>query len=292
MPEAKNWARQFQVFSYIGILLILMWGIVACGDNNQGNTPTRPIPKVTLVAKDFSFDMPATLPAGLVDITMSNVGVEPHQASLAQLKQGVTQDQVLAALSKSNGSTTTAESLLTYMGGPSIIVANQSQEVILTLSPGQYVAICALRSKDHVSHVAKGMIKFFQVTGLSSDQTSQPVAQGTVILKEYSFVLPGSLKAGPTLLKVTNEGAVPHQIAFIKRAPGKTTQDITDFFEHRSDTIPFERSGGMSTLSTGQSGWIQLDLQPGNYVALCITYDPATKLSHFKMGMISSFTVQ
>ena len=81
------------------VLLLLIGMLAACGTSSQGNpspTPTsRPsIPSVTITAKDFSFDIPATLNAGLVDITMTNAGTNPHQANLARLNQGVTQGQL------------------------------------------------------------------------------------------------------------------------------------------------------------------------------------------------------
>jgi hypothetical protein len=98
--------------------------------------------------------------------------------------------------------------------------------------------------------------------------------------------------AGPILLNVTNEGAEPHQITFLKLAPGKTAQDAINYFDKQVGPAPFERAGGMSTLSTGQSAWVKLDLKPGNYAALCFVPSRTTKLPHFKMGMASSFTVQ
>ena len=87
--------------------------------------------------------------------------------------------------------------LLTLVGGPNIVDGGQSQEVILNLSSGQYVATCFIPSKDHHgSHVTQGMIKFFQVVdSANASQVSQPVADGQVTLKDFSFVLPKPFKA-------------------------------------------------------------------------------------------------
>lgn len=159
--------------------LLLIGMLAACGSSSQGNpspTPTsKPsIPGVTITAKDFSFDIPETLHAGLVDITMTNAGTNPHQANLGRLNQGVTQDQFLATLKKSPDA---ALPLVTLVGGPNTVDPGQSQEVILNLSPGQYVAICFFAGQDNVPHYAKGMIKFFQVVSPSNiDQVSQPTA--------------------------------------------------------------------------------------------------------------------
>src|SRR2546421_614202 len=140
MFREKSRKRQLQVGLLPLVLLILMGSIVACGDNGQGNVTSKPsLPKITIVARDFSFDLPETLPAGLVTITMNNVGTQPHQAILARLNQGVTSDQVLSAAVKSPND---ALPLLTSVGGPGSIDPNQSSEVILNLSPGQYVATC------------------------------------------------------------------------------------------------------------------------------------------------------
>src|SRR6202171_744432 len=108
MFRATTFTTRNCILMQVLVPLLLIGILAACGTSSQGNqspTPTSkpPIPGITIKAKDFSFDIPATLHADLVDITMTNVGSEPHQANVARLNQGVTQDEFLAALKKGLG---------------------------------------------------------------------------------------------------------------------------------------------------------------------------------------------
>jgi hypothetical protein len=135
------------------------------------------------------------------------------------------------------------------------------------------------------------MYKFFDVNSSSTPaQVSDPTAQGEVLLKDLSIELPNQLKAGPALLKVTNQGPQPHELTLLKLAPGKSAQDALAFLEKPAGAPPFADAGGMGALASGMSGWIKLNLTTGNYVALCFVPDPTGK-PHFAMGMISSFSV-
>ena len=97
-----NHARAYRLL--IPVLLAvfpLVSLLTACGGGGTTTTPTpsptsQPLPAITITAKDYSFEMPNSLPAGLVAITLINAGTQPHQATLAQLRPGVTPDHLLA----------------------------------------------------------------------------------------------------------------------------------------------------------------------------------------------------
>ena len=78
----------------------------------------------------------------------------------------------------------------------------------------------------------------------------------------------------------------------VKLAPGKTAQDVIEFYAHPSGPPPFVSIGGMSAISPGLSGWVKFDLATGNYVAFSQVFDKATGKSQFLLGMLTSFTVQ
>jgi hypothetical protein len=285
--------------AWIGILPLLIVAslLVACGTSpstGSSPTPTKPaaaaLPQVTITAKDFSFAMPDTLQAGLVDITLTNQGAQPHQAQLERLNDGVTQAQVLDAFKKGPEAMLP---LLSSYGGANTVDPGQSQEVVLNLTPGQYVMLCFISGADNIPHFAKGMYKFFTVTAPSNaNQASQPQADGQVTLKDFSFVLPTSIHAGPMTLQVTNQGTQPHEMDLLKLLPGKGVQDALAFLQKPAGPPPFADAGGMGALNPGMSGWVKLNLTSGNYVALCFVPDITTGKPHFALGMITTFSVQ
>jgi hypothetical protein len=72
---------------------------------------------------------------------------------------------------------------------------------------------------------------------------------------------------------------------------GKNLQDILSFFRAPSGRPPFEEFGGMATLAAESSGWLKLDLEPGNYAVLSAIPDPHTGVFQLVQGLLAAFTV-
>jgi len=279
------------------MLLIVASLLAACGASTSTSSPSTStsqpaatVPQVTIIAKDFSFAMPDTLQAGLVHITLTNQGTQPHQAQLARLNNGVTQAQVLAAFKKGPEAFLP---LLSSYGGANAVDPGQSQEVILNIAQGQYIMLCFVSGPDHILHVIKGMYKFFTVIGPSNaNQVSQPQDNGQVMLRDFSIVLPASIHVGLMMLHVTNQGSQPHEMDVLKLMPDKTMQDALAFLQQPAGPPPFADAGGMGALNPGMSGWVKLNLASGHYVALCFVPDRTSGKPHFALDMITSFAVQ
>lgn len=285
------------------LVVLSLGAVVACAQNTATNSPTATtvptiaptsqpsIPAITVKAMDFFYDLPQTIPAGLVDITLVNSGVELHAMGLVQLNNGVTYDQFHSALLQKG--LLVMRTMGTLMGGPNNTLPGKSTEVILNLPVGQYVALCATPAKDGVRQYLKGMISSFTVTAPSSaSQAPAPTATAQVLLKSFSIGLPAPIAAGPITWQVTNSGQEPYEMTLVKLAPGKTARDVSAFYIHPSGPPPFANIGGMSSISPGLSGWVKLDVVAGNYVALSVVFDRATGKPQFLLGMITSFTVQ
>lgn len=291
----------YHVLLPVLVLLCALATVVACAQNSAstGNSPSpstpigqRAIATITIKAMDFAYTQPETVPAGLIDITFVNNGTQPHQAQLARLNDGVTFAQFQAALTQRGPGAALA--LATLYGGPNAILPGSRQEVILNLSAGQYASICFVAGRDNVPHYMKGMLQSFVVTGPSNTGQVPPQANGEVLLKDFRYVLPATLSAGPLTLKVTNEGHQPHELTLVQLAPGKSLQDVLAFLRTSTPAglPPFAYAGGITGLAPGSSAWLKLDLQAGNYAALCFIPDPATGKPHVMLGMITALTVQ
>lgn len=111
-------------------------------------------------ATDCHYDMPATVPAGLVAITQTNSGAQPHQVVISRLKAGVSDQQMVDAFP---GEEAKIDALSTFTGGPGIVAPGGAQAVV-SLQPGQYVALCYVRDPTTGKpHVDLGMIAPFMV---------------------------------------------------------------------------------------------------------------------------------
>jgi uncharacterized cupredoxin-like copper-binding protein len=249
---------------------------------------------VTIIGRDYAFDMPSTIPAGLVHLTFLNQGKEEHEAQLFQLKPGVTEAQLLKTLQDQGPQSgpPPGPPPATTAGGANSIGPGQRQEVYLTLQPGTYEVVCFDSGADNVPHIAKGMYKSFTVTGTAAAATP-PAADGTVTLKDYAFGLPDVItQAKPLTLQVVNNGPSEHEMALFKLLPGKTVQDAVAFVQSENPTgpPPGDAAGGLAAIEPGASGWVVLNLAPGTYFVACFVPDNSGK-PHVADGMYTSFTV-
>lgn len=299
--------REVQRVLLLTVFLILSLGaVVACGQSAIGSasTPTQTKASTTttaptgqptaiiVTAKEYAFDLPQTVPTGLVDMTLMNNGKLPHGMGLVLLNSGVTFDQFQSALL--NKGLLVMRTLGTIMGGPNVTAAGKSSEVILNLTPGQYITVSAVLGKDGKRDFQKGMVSTFAVTGSATiGQSASPTSTAQIIMKSFSYSgIPANVAAGAVTWQVTNAGTEPYEFYVVRLAPGKTAQDVIAFYAHPSDQPPFVSIGGMSSISPGLSGWVKFDLATGNYVAFSQVFDKATGKSQFLLGMITPFTVQ
>lgn len=276
------------------LLVLLAMGIVmACAQsttsNSSSSTGQRTIPTITIKAMDYSYDQPRSIPAGLIDLTFVNNGGEPHQANIFHLNTGVTFAQFQSALRQYGPAG--ALRLGAPVGGPNTILPGKSQEVILNFPPGQYASICFATGKDNIPHYMKGMVQSFIATGQDSESQVQPKANGEVVLEDLKYILPTTLSSGPITLHVSNQGIEPHEMTLYQLAPGKSIKDAIAFLQQPAGAPPMTEAGGMAALEPGSSAWVKLNLQAGNYLALCFVPDPTGK-PYVMLGMITQFAVR
>ena len=281
------WGSQVRL-SRVALLLAvaLMVGMVG-----RAGTTAAQGREVVIRALDYAFEAPDQIEAGITSFTLENAGQEPHHAQIARLQDGKTIDDLTTALQNPNPGP--AFALLEQVGGPGTIgPGTRSARVTLNRRQGTYVLICFIGSPDGVPHFAKGMLKPMQVVAATGQPASEPTTDGTIILRDFAFVLPSNIPAGMQTWKIVNEGPQPHEMGLLRLTPGTTAADALAFFQGPpSGPSPFESLGGMQGLNVGSSGWLTVDLQPATYVAVCLIRDPASGKSHAGLGMVAEFEV-
>lgn len=246
------------------------------------------IPEITVMANEYTFEIPQEIEAGLVRVKFHDHGQEPHHVQFARLNDGVTFEQFTAALQEGEAA---AFPLITFPGGVAPIDPGGSASAVINLTVGNYVLLCFVPSPDGVPHLDKGMITPFKVVA-SKTQAAEPVADAEVKLVDFSFILPADIKAGKQIWKVINDGAQAHEINFMKLAEGKTLADVGAWMAKPEGAPPFQNVGGYNAMDPNATGWIDLDLTPGQYVAICHVPDPASGKPHDALGMVLPFTVK
>jgi hypothetical protein len=249
-----------------------------------------PPPVVDIMATDYAFDAPDTIPSGLVTIRLMNHGQEPHHAQLLRMNDGVSFAEFGAALQSEGES---ALRLTTLTGGAGALNPSKSDEVTLNLTPGQYAIACFIPSEDGVPHLAKGMLRpLTVVAGDVQTDIAAPQSAGTLTMRDFTFDIPDTLPAGRNTFTVANAGPQPHELNILKLAPGKSLSDVQAWQPDQGTPPPFEAVGGMNGMSQGETHYMTLDLEPGTYLAICNIPDPGSGVPHSQLGMLRQFTVQ
>ncbi len=264
-------------------------------------------PEVVITAADFSFDLPASIPGGLTRLTLQNDGEIDHHAMFMRLNDDADFADLEAAMTQPDLGPLFAVSQ--SLGGPEV-GAGRRASVIADLAPGQYMVVCVIPEDDGTPHYMMGMYAPLEVTE-SVDAASPPAADATVELVDFAFAMPAmEIAPGAQIWEAPNVGEQVHEMIVLRQAPGVTFAQVQAILNaapatpetgseaspeaaatSMSGPPPFELIGGVAPMHPGYTNWAVLDLEAGDYFAICFVPDPATGAPHFALGMIMPFTV-
>lgn len=265
------------------------------GSDTTTTTATKTRPQVTIDAKEFSFTLPAQIPAGWVDITLHNSGTVGHQIAFAKL------NSVSYAAFKTAADTTNMKALtgVDFVGGPNNADPGQSVTATVHLEEGEYGVACFIPdAKDGKPHAEHGMIGEVKVVKTADSVEDAPkVDAGTVSLSEFTFQ-PDASFTGKGTVEIKNIGTQVHEMNIFKEAAGKTFADVKAFLlappgsPAPTGPPPFTAAGGIVGIGPGQTMYQTMALTPGKYVLVCFFPDPNKgNEPHALEGMIKEITI-
>ena len=268
-------------------------GTLAPALSSLGHAAARPgasghatMSEITLNVSTFVF--PASIPAGMVKVTVVNDTKAEAEAGFGRTNPGITKKQAVAIINdQSEQGFIRALHAITFVGGASSVPAGQRQTVVLNLTPGQYGVVN--------SDGKKPVYRLFTVTpNGGQNPASEPMATVTVQLKDFKFAqFPQHLNAGMTTFKLTNPSPMAHEMTLIKLLNGKTIDDVKKALSNPGPPPAWAvTEGGMDSMSPQTTGWLTLNLTPGHYIAVCFMPDVQKHgMPHAAEGMISAFSV-
>jgi hypothetical protein len=258
----------------------------ACGSERSRTTPRTPdefsAGEVLVTAQAGGFEAPGSVAAGWHRIRF-------HQAKGGQGRNlvlfRITDSTDLAAFSTGLDTATQAPTGTAAMGGlESPRTPADTAALLMPLVPGRYVLTSLTRAPNGRRHVSNGMWRELIVTGDSIPRPA-PTADVTVRLADHAFVTDDTWPAGNLRVLLVNDGAQDHLLNLMRL---ETDQSLGAYLD---DPGRSERIGGISRMGPGQSVILELSLEPGRYVALCLVRDPGTGRMHMQLGMARLITV-
>lgn len=271
-------------------LVVVLAALLACGPGEKKNDDSARAAapaqhSLMIMAQEYTFDAPDTVPAGFTRVSLMNHGAEQHHALLIRMDSGHVAGELLAHFQKRR----VPPNWVAFYGGPSVSVQPLSENFV-DLTPGNYVMICIVPSPDGTPHVAKGMVRQLTVVP-GSVATTAPKADLTITLSDYAFTPSAPLTSGQHIIRVDNVAEQPHELFIIKLEPGKTIQEYATWASSREGPRPGAPVGGTMAQSRGITNYVIADLTPGEYGFVCFIADAKDGKPHLAHGMIQQFTI-
>jgi hypothetical protein len=246
---------------------------------------------VNIVASDYKFDAPATIPAGVTTLHLTNTGKEPHQANLIRLDSGKTYADMMTGM-KNMKPGSPPPGWVVMAGGPNAVVANGAADVTVNLAAGNYAIVCFIPDAKGVPHAQKGMTHALTVTPATMPGAPEPTADVTVTMSDYKWDLTTPLTSGKHTIKLTTAPGQPHEFTLFQLMPGKTAADVAKFFDGgMKGQPPAMPVGGVAGMSTGMTEYYTVDLKPGDYALVCFLPDGKDGKPHYAHGMTQTIKV-
>lgn len=174
---------------------------------------------VNVVATEYQFEMPDSVPAGPTLFHFTNEGKQLHHMTIVKLEDGKTIAD-LTALPPGP-----PPAWVVFMGGPNAPLPKGGQvDDVVDLSPGNNAVICIIQDPDGKPHMMKGMVKALTMTP-STRARKMPASDLTLTLTNYAFTFSESPTQGRHAIRVVNHGTQPHEAELFRVETGKTGGD-------------------------------------------------------------------
>ena len=212
----------------LGALVSAVLLIGACG----GDTGDEPF-ALGIQTIDYAFqNVPGEIPAGLVEITLDNLGAVSHEFALVEIGDAGL-DQFMTdfpAVLEGGPFPDYADAVMV----PIEVVGGESGTSTFTVSEGSYVLFCALAGDASVTpaegeeegtgapHLTLGMAQTI-VVGPGKADAALPEADGTVTASDYAFA--ADVSAGDTVINFINKGPDQVHFAAVSVFPEGTTAE-------------------------------------------------------------------
>lgn len=178
-----------------------------------------------------------------------------------------------------------------FFGGPGLTSPETDATTTVALDPGVYVLECYVKDAANDFHSYLGMIEQLTVTGGQLD-APEPTPTMSLAISNTGLTAPDTVRPGRHIVGVTFEtqqayaNLVGHDVHLVRLDGDTTAQEVNDWMnwadpgQFVSDgTEPTTFLGGVADIWTAnlpQTGYMHVDLRPGDYAWVAEIPDPAS----------------
>lgn len=296
-----------------GILPVILIPIVgllpSCGSGESSSESDI----VEVIATDFAFQAPDTIPAGWTTLRLVNQGAQTHFVVLDQMPAGRTLDDYIAAVSTPFDSAwnglqrgTLAKSevgpLLGKLlppwfaevrqtGGVGLVAPGEQATATIQLDPGTYILECYVKAPDGTFHTALGMARQLTVADRPS-RAAAPSAGFEIAFDGGGMTAPAGIGPGRHTVAVhyrqAAEGLLANDVHVARLPDGVEADSVVPWMDWMNvgglrAPAPVSFLGGVQEMPVGNTAYFTVELEPGRY--LWISENAGS-------GMVKAFTVE
>jgi hypothetical protein len=267
---------------------------------------------VEVVATDFAFQAPDSIPAGWTTLRLRNQGAQTHFVVLDHLPDGRTLDDFAAAagmafdsvwnglqrgtLEKADVAPLLGNLLPEWFaevrqtGGVGLLAPGEQATATMQLEPGTYILECYVKAPDGTFHTALGMARQLTVSERQS-AAGPPTAEFEVTFADGAMTAPAAIAAGRQTVAVHYRLAAEVLLAndvHVARLPeGIDADSVVPWMDWMNVAglrapAPVSFLGGVQEMPAGSTAYFTVELTPGRYIWIS---------ENAGNGMVQTFTV-
>jgi len=257
-------------------------------------------PEVVITVNEAGFEVPAEVPSGTVLLTLVNQAPFPAGFSLIQLPEGVSMADLMPPSDATPAASPAAEGGPTFppvlydatWAGGATAGPGQTGQAVVTLTAGEWILDSGPESGFPPTVIT--------VTGDTEGSMETPEGAVSIDLDNFQILLPEQLPAGPQVWQVTNVGDQPHEVFVTKTPERVSVEDAMALLQMDPEAEPdpnlpnleeFVDVGFVAPISADQSVLVDMNLEPGHYVAVCFIPEKESGQPHAFKGMVTVFSV-
>lgn len=239
------------------------------------------IPTVAVTLSANGLAAPETLPKGLVTVNFENTSDAPFIGVLLRLNDGVSLEQLFAAVAEDPLGMLP---LVSLRGGPGIM-PRQTGSITYNLDAGQYVLANFAGEPPQIAPII--------VENTDAASADAPTADLNVVMVDFGYGLPLTIPAGESVWRIENAGEQWHELALAPLEPGTTIEDVQGLLAQGEESS-LQQLPLLMPMDAGEAVYVTMNLQPGSYAIICNLpnlMNPDAMRSHHELGMIQLITV-
>ncbi len=186
-------------------------------------------------------------------------------------------------------------------GGPGFTAAGATSTTTVFLEPGEYIVECYVRDENGIFHTQAGMLDHLTVTVDESGAPEPTASARVVVSSEGGIEVETAPTAGSNVIEVHygDQAVYPNflghnvQLARVRdKDDEKALSAIAEWMDWRHPEGLVNRApagttfvGGVMEMTAGVSGYLHVDLEPGDYAWIAEIPEPADQ------GMLKTFSI-